>query len=125
MTIILQPLSSDVAIPYPKRLTEFEIQSRVYTSLRAMGYDARGEIVWQRITNSSGKTKREKCRFDVLIFEDKKVVEIVEIKNSVKSNRGNLETTRQGTRYRRFGVPVVFIHGDTDATNYLNTKISS
>lgn len=96
----------------PNHPTEFEVQAYVYTELRRLGYNARGEVKAQY-------AKRAYCRFDIAIFKDGKLDKIVEIKRSSINHKTSWRDTRQGTRYNDFGVPVVIIYGMPEAQGFI------
>ncbi len=84
-------------IKYGKRPTEFEIQAYLYTELRRLGYDARGEVT----------TKDGDCRFDIVVFANKrKPARIIEVKSCRKKYR-----SRQLDQYRAYGIKVISICG--------------
>lgn len=92
--------------------TEFEVQAYLWNKLKEKGINARGEI----------KTKYEKkftVRFDIAIFNDGKLAHIIEIKKSKIKHKTTWENTRQGYRYKQFGVPVTILYGMEDAINFL------
>jgi hypothetical protein len=92
----------------PKRETEFEVQAMLYTELRSLGFNVRGEVpaVW------NVKPLR-KCRFDLAEFVDGKMVGIIEVKSAPITHRTaqGWNGTRQGYRYSRWGVPVAVVYG--------------
>lgn len=119
----LEATAGEYLIARPTQPSEFEIQADIYIKLKVHGIDVRGEVIWQQIT-SDGKTKRrEKCRFDLVIFEGGKAVEIVEIKDNVTRHKSGVEHTRQGRRYPRFGIPVTFVYGAEGAAMFLEEKL--
>lgn len=61
---------------------------------------------------------RARCRFDLLIFNRGELNHIVEVKAKPITHRRGVEATRQGTRYREFGVPVTFVYGLDDADEF-------
>ena len=98
----------------PKTPTEFEVQAYVWGELRKLGVNARGEV----------KTRfSDRCfvRFDVAIFEDGRLKQIIEIKRQKMSHKTKWEDTRQGVRYNTFSVPVTILYGMDDAVSFLKT----
>lgn len=116
----LQPVSSVLSVPRrDAQPTEFEVQAFLYGALRAAGVDCRGEL------QLSDKATRSLYRFDLVIFSAAgKAVEILEVKAAPIEHRKGLEATRQGRRYRCFGIPVTFIYGMADARSYLALRQS-
>lgn len=106
----------------PKKTSEFEIQAMLWSELRAMGYNVRGEV---RAPFAAGM-RRERCRFDLAIFEDGKMVGIIETKAGVTKHKteAGWHGTRQGFRYSTFGVPMVVIYGQRHAEEFLDSTIA-
>lgn len=101
-------------ISEPTKPTEFEIQAWLWNSLTMMGFNIRGEVVAQF---QDGGYKRQKCRFDLVHFEDGKPLGIIEVKPSRtkhKSENGWVDT-RQGRRYHCYKLPVKIVYGMADA----------
>jgi len=106
-------------IPYPKTESEFEIQAFIYAELRALGVDVRGELVTVFFDGINGKQKhRTMCRFDLVIFENKIPIRIVEVKHGRKTFVS--ERARQCERYRKYGVPVTFVFGMEQAIRFVS-----
>lgn len=108
-------------IPYPGEPSEFEIQSYLYTKLRAQGVDVRGEV---------GGTEGD--RFDLVLFNgDNVAVRIIEVKKRhVKASKklsamqeheknGVIRARRQVKKYKRYDVPVDMVAGMTAAIQYI------
>ena len=114
----LSHLSSDNVIKIPTHeASEFEVQAFVYSSLLAKGVRIRGEVVTAYASNGC---RRERCRFDLVIFDERQnATRIIEVK--ARKNRNNLlcENGRQPHRYRHFGVPVTFIRGMGEAIKFV------
>jgi hypothetical protein len=108
-----EPTCDRRTIPYPETETEFEIQAFIYSELRAMGVDVRGELVTTFYDGSEIGCRSQKCRtvcrFDLVVFADRKPVHIIEVKRERK--KVIKECGRQCGRYRRYGVPVTFVSG--------------
>lgn len=113
----LLPTSAEYRVPKQlERPSEFEVQAWLYNRLLAAGLDVRGEVRWL------DKKTRTSCRFDLVIYKNGEAAEIIEMKwGEVKHKRG-VENTRQGIRYRKFGVPVTFIYGQKDATDFYEKR---
>jgi hypothetical protein len=94
--------------------TEFEVQAYLWGELRSMGINARGEVKTQY-------GKRTWVRFDIAIFTNGELTQIIEIKRSPIKHKTTWEDTRQGKRYIEFGVPVVIIYGMQQAKEFLET----
>jgi hypothetical protein len=101
----------------PSTSTEFEVQAYLWNELRRLGINVRGEV----------KTKFDKrcyVRFDLAIFENGQLKEIIEIKRSKMNHKTSWVQTRQGRRYSSYGVPVSIVYGLDDADVYLKNKQS-
>lgn len=96
----------------PKGDTEFEVQAFLWNELRKLGINARGEV-------KAKYAKRAYVRFDIAIFKNGSLTQIIEIKRSKINHKTTWRQTRQGTRYNEFGVPVVIIYGMEEAKNFL------
>lgn len=94
--------------------TEFEVQAYLWNELRKLGVNARGEV-------KAKYAKRSWVRFDIAIFENGKLKQIVEIKKSAVKHKTTWEDTRQGKRYNDFQVPVTIIYGMKHAEEFLKT----
>ena len=118
----LEPTSNTFTISYPSDgyFSEFEIQSFIYNELRSVGIDCRGEIV--HTIGRVRSERNERCRFDLLIFVDHVLSEIVEVKRSHKKHKSSLEDIRQAKRYRQFGVPSTFVYGMDDAIKFVELR---
>ncbi len=99
----------------PTMETEFEVQAYLWTELRKLGLNARGEVKTQY-------AKRSWVRFDVAIFEDGQLVHIIEVKRSPINHKTTWEDTRQGKRYNEFGVSVTIIYGMKHAEEFIKSK---
>jgi hypothetical protein len=120
--VTLTALSADYSIHCPddSYASEFEVQAFLYSALKALGVDVRGEVKWAgKLPEHLSKKKKAACRFDLVIFKDRQAVDILEIKTAPVTHSRGLEKTRQGTRYRLFGVSVTFIYGMPSAKEYL------
>jgi hypothetical protein len=94
----------------PSAHTEFEVQALLYTALRQLGFNVRGEV-----RTSIGN--RAQCRFDLAEFSDGKLAGIIEVKSAPITHKTSAgwNGTRQGRRYGLFGVPVLVVYGMRDA----------
>jgi hypothetical protein len=81
-------------IPYPRRISEFEIHAEVFMILKGLGYDIRGEV------SAPGS------RFDLVMFKNKEPKVVIEVKRLKRPNRFR-SNGRRISRYRSYGVPVV------------------
>ena len=110
----LEPVSTSFTVPLRNGSpTEFEVHAYLYSELKLRGYDIRGEITF------TDKATNEHYRFDLVLYK-KHAVEIIEVKAHATKHKDCLENTRQAKKYRRFGIPVVFIYGIDDADLYLS-----
>lgn len=92
--------------------SEFEVQAYVWNELQKKGVNVRGEVK----TIFSG---RSTVRFDLAVFDDGNLTHIIEIKKSPIKHKHKWENTRQGFRYRQFGVPVFIIYGLEQAKQFV------
>ncbi len=97
-----------VAVSEPTHQTEFEIQALLWSELRKLGVNVRGEVK----CIFSG---RAVVRFDLAVFEDGRLVGLIECKREGKQTDSEWSETRQGRRYAQFGVPVLLVRGHGDA----------
>ena len=106
---VFDPISSSGRIDTMQPRTEFELQAWLFNRLQPDGFDARGEI--------RGKTNAgENARFDLIVSVSNRIIAIIEVKDTPGSK---LEKTRQGYRYRSFGVPVLLFF---DENQYLQLR---
>jgi hypothetical protein len=110
---VFDPTSSCGRIDATQPRTEFELQAWLYNRLQLDGFDVRGEI--------KGRTNAgEHARFDLIVFAGNRIIAIIEAKDTPGSN---LEKTRQGSRYRTFGVPV-FLFFDENQYPQLRARLT-
>lgn len=111
---VMQPTSGENVIQYPDHISEFEVHSELFFSLKASipGSDIRAEIK-SRGTHGLRKAKTA-CRFDIVAFFNKKPICIVEVKGNKVRHKTCMEDTRQGVRYVTYGVPVIMCYGARD-----------
>lgn len=103
-------------IPYKPTLSEFEVQSFLYTSLKYMGINVRGNVPNAR-KRDRGSTKR--MIFDLVIFDkENKPIEIIEVKDS-KRHKLN---TYQHKKYKSTGIKVTYVRGMREAKRYISKK---
>lgn len=101
------------AVNEPTFMSEFEVQAFLWSELRELGFNLRGEV----------KTKfAHRCyvRFDLALFEDGKLTGIIEVKKSPMKHKSSWEETRQGIRYNDFGVPVKIVYGHDQAKSLVH-----
>lgn len=105
-------------IAEPKKLSEFEVHAYVWSELRKLGINARGEV---EVPFACDKNRRAVCRFDIAIFDNGVLTGIIEIKANVISHKkeDGWLGTRQGSRYMSFGVPVELIYGQDEAERFI------
>lgn len=102
----------------PNKVSEFEVHAYVWSELRKLGINARGEV---KVPFKDEGNRRAMCRFDIGIFDDGFLVGIIEIKaHQVRhKTEGGWEATRQGSRYMSFGVPVEIVYGQPEAELFI------
>jgi hypothetical protein len=76
-------------------------------SLRDDGHDVRGEVN----TYANFGSKRHRCRFDLVLYENGMASLILEVKAKMVKHKTVYENTRQCRRYRCFGVPIKLVYG--------------
>lgn len=105
-------------IKEPTHVSEFEVHAYVWSELRKMGINARGEV---KVPFACTENRRATCRFDIGIFEDGFLAGIIEIKSGVIKHKtdGGWTATRQGSRCMSFGVPVEIIYGQAEAELFI------
>lgn len=112
--ITLNPTAEYFTVPKrDSEPTEFEVQAYLYSTLKQLGINVRGEV-----SHRCPRTRRS-FRFDLVIYQNEEASEIIEVKSAPIKHKRGLEKTRQATRYRWFGLPVTFIYGMEDADRYL------
>lgn len=98
--LALNPSAVNREIRYPGRPSEFEVQAFLYTELRRLGFDARGEVT----------TRDGEFRFDIVVFvgsgQSRKPARIIEVKDRSKSYR-----SAQIENYKAYGVTVISVCG--------------
>lgn len=99
----------------PSCETEFEVQAYLWNELVKRGINARGEVKAQY-------QKKMYVRFDIAIFENGELKQIIEIKRNKKAHKTCWEDTRQGFRYNEFGVPVTILYGMYDVNEFLKLQ---
>ena len=115
MITTLEPISDKYTIPLrDSSPSEFEVQAYLYGKLLALGFEVRGEVKW------FDPDLRVQCRFDLVMYDDGRATQIIEVKPAQRKwTKTPLEDTRQGRRYRLFGVPVTFVYGMEGAQRFL------
>lgn len=100
--------------------SEFEVQAYIYWSLRALGHDARGEVV----------VRAARCRFDILVFLSGIPVLIIEVKKRKgipcvgdRSARRKLkmQARAQIKKYSQYGLPLLTIHAMKEARAFIES----
>ena len=96
-------------IPYPQRMTEFEIQSLLFGILKKEGFKVRGEV------------KAYKSRLDVVVYDDNyKARVIIEVK-ARKRIRAKVRKYKQVIKYEElFGLPVIVCLNQQKVTETIN-----
>lgn len=128
--VILEPTNNKYKIAKPDEdyLSEFEVQAFLYSELKRLGIDVRGEVNFKgekKYYEQNKKSRQTRCRFDLVIFHNCEAIKIIEVKNAPIKHKTSLENTRQGIRYRHFGIPVIFIYGMNDAIKLLQDEQQS
>lgn len=116
----LEPTSKTFTIEWPddRYVSEFEVQAFVFSELRKLGIDVRGEVI-HKITNAGGRGRV--CRFDLVIFKNRTATAIVEIKGESSTGKPGANVNgRQLIRYREYGIPVFFVRGMEQAQDFID-----
>ena len=118
-----KPSAKEVVVKEPSKIGEFEIQAYLYSKLREFGINIRGEV---KVHYSSTGTKFDKqatCRFDLAEFREGKLVGIIEVKSKKIKHKtaDGWNGTRQGKRYKNYGVPVLIVYGLEDAERIVSS----
>lgn len=92
----------------PTQPTEFEVQAYLWSELRALGVNARGEV-------KTAFAGRAVVRFDIAVFEDGKLTGVLEVKAAPVQHRAGWAATRQGARYAQYSVPIRLVYGMEEA----------
>ena len=108
LTAFLLPKFMQKLVVEPDRQTEFEVQAYLWSQLRSLGINVRGEV-------KATFEKRSVVRFDLVVFKDGVLQGIIEVKSAPIKHKTCWEQTRQGLRYHQFGVPVVIVYGQDQA----------
>lgn len=103
------------SVAYPAGHSEFEIQAHVYHTLRARGYDVRGEVV----------SRLGRSRFDLVVFDaDRRPTRIIEVKKKARTDnnpRREDDAARRNLQlftYESFRIPVDHVCGMDEAAAY-------
>ena len=101
----MERLKDDRIIHYPYSFSEAEVMFFLYKELKDKGLDVRAEVTSKNLAS----------RFDLVIFEDKIPIRIIE----VKRGKNTKKTPGQLSKYREYGVPVDFVRGIAEAEKYV------
>ncbi len=105
-------------ISYPKKVSEFEIQATLYSKLKLLGFDVKGEVTHRLEGQEKGFRQ---CRFDLVIFEKGKAVFIIEVKNHNKTSF----TTRQDRKYSKYEAELMYCTSMGGVDNLIDYLINS
>lgn len=111
----IKPSRKAVVITQPNKPSEFEIQSDLYSRLKALGLDVRGEV--------PAKLDGKKSIFDLVVFNGQQAVVIIEVKNSPNLALLYGKKTRQSVKYKAYGLPVVFCTTATPIETVVETVL--
>jgi hypothetical protein len=113
-------------LDYPARCSEFEVQAYIYWTLKAKGYDVRGEV----------SSRLRAFVLDLVVYVDRRPVLIIETKSRLGKKTGGWGSEGQrlaaddaeGRRdqlaaYRTLGLPVVSVSGMEQAIAYCNAFV--
>jgi hypothetical protein len=109
----------------PDHVSEFEIQAFIYSKLKELGVNVRGEVnvPFDNSKEPLGRrrNRRAKCRLDLAIFKNDSLAEIIEVKTDpeIRDGGARWRSTRQGRRYTSMGVPVAIIYGMEEAESFV------
>lgn len=100
----VMPSPRGYTVMYPKSFSEFEVQAFLYTGLKNLGLDVRGEV-----SASGGK-------FDLVIYDAGKPSRIIEVKKGGAKRCALIQVFE----YREnFGLPVDLVIGMNQAIEYI------
>lgn len=118
--IVMASISNENEIKYPDHVSEFEVQAELYFKIKQSlpTADVRGEVK-SRGTHGLREAKTA-CRFDLVVYDGIVAVCIVEVKGGSVRHNTTIEDTRQGQRYRTYGVPVIVCYGSDDIDQTVN-----
>lgn len=108
--LFIDPAKQQFVVPVPKRESEFDVQAQIWSSLRDLGLDVRGEVKTRAKFEGCRKSSVT-CRFDLVVYAQGEAVLIIEVKARPVSHKSAFTDTRQGLRYPCFGIPVVVAYG--------------
>jgi len=91
-------------IPCPDSPSEIDITSKILAYLVSNGLNAKSEVLSLDGT----------CRFDIVIFKNKRPVKIIEVKTD-----SGVFTHAQKCKYKRFHIPFQLIKGMREARRYM------
>lgn len=96
----------------PEVFSESDTHCYLWGELRRLGYNVRSEV---KVKTSQGKS----VRFDLVIFKNNLAEHIIEVKGDRRKNVSNWENTKQGSTYKKFGIPVTLICGMANAEKFV------
>lgn len=108
----------------PNNQSEFEVQAFIWSELKKLGINVRGEV---KVPYPEPGDRRAVCRFDLAIFKFGKLAGIIEVKSNIIKHKkeGGWNATRQGTRYATFGVPIALIYGQKQAEFFIKSAVEA
>ena len=100
----------------PTRPSEFEVQAWLWSELRSLGFNVRGEVKY-RLDGGKHSPRKPYCRFDLAEFRDGEIVGVIEVKSAPIKHKsvGGWKDTRQGRRYLSLPIPLHVVYGMADA----------
>lgn len=104
-------------ICYPIYESEFEVQAEIYSILKNLGYDIRGEVS----TNYN-------ARFDLVVFENQTARCLIEVKKNrmienIPKRRSNLYRRKQFKKYSNFGIPLIYCFGKSEIPSCIDKVV--
>lgn len=105
-------------IPYPKNISEFEIQATLFALLK-FNYklDVRGEVVDRSMKSNFRKSGFQTSRFDLVVFKEKKAICIIECK---KEGKKYDIKNRQYKKYSFYQAELLYCTSIDDVTKIAN-----
>ena len=103
-------------VKYLDYLTEFEVQSKVYTFLKKNGFDVRGEV---RVKRSKKHNIRRGGRFDLAVFisslnNEKIPIAIIEVKDSDRKTPEQMHSKAEHYRFLSGGAAQYTFYANDD-----------
>ena len=105
-------------IPYPKNISEFELQATLFALLKYnYKLDVRGEVIDRSMKSKFRKSGFQTNRFDLVVYKEKKAICIIEVKREGKKYS---EKSRQYKKYSFYQAELIYCNSIKDVTKIAN-----